>query len=116
MSRAGKREEQGRFAGDPRSSPITDGAPIEPPKATTVSEVEQHNAAVRQRSADRACYRKLCARCGQAGPFAPHELRRRGLRLIDGHSVLCLVLWLARWRCRGCRHVFTDYPDFRTAL
>jgi hypothetical protein len=71
---------------------------------------------VRQRSTERACYRKICARCGQEGRFAPHELRRRGLRLIVGHSVVCVIVWLARWRCRRCRYVFTDYPDFRTAV
>jgi hypothetical protein len=30
--------------------------------------------------------------------------------------VLCVTIWLARWRCWNCRHVFTDYPDFRTPL
>ena len=51
-----------------------------------------------------------------ARPFRPHELRRRGLRLIAEHTVLCVTIWLARWRCRECRYVFTDYPDFRTPL
>ncbi len=46
-------------------------------------------------------------------PFAPHELRRRGLRLIVAHTVLCVTIWLARWQCRSCRYVFTDYPPFR---
>ena len=62
------------------------------------------------------CYRELCSRCGQPGPFAPYELRRRGLRLVVEHTVLVVSIWLARWRCRKCRHVFTDYPDFRTSL
>ena len=31
-------------------------------------------------------------------------------------TVLCLGVWLARWRCRHCGWVFTDYPDFRTPL
>ena len=78
--------------------------------------METHNLAVRQRSADRVCYGKTCARCLEPGPFAPHDLRRRGLRLIVEHSVLCVTVWLARWRCRKCRYVFTDYPDFRTPL
>ena len=89
---------------------------IELPTPTTVSEVEQHNRAVRQRGAVRICYRECCARCGEAGRFAPHELRRRGLRLVIDYSVLCVTVWLGRWRCRKCRYVFTDYPDFRTAL
>ena len=89
---------------------------IELPQPTTVREVEQHNRAVRQRGADRICYRGCCARCGKPGRFAPHELRRRGLRLIVDHAVLCVIVWLARWRCRHCGCVFTDYPDFRTTL
>lgn len=89
---------------------------IELPTPTTVSEVEEHNRAVRQRSSVRVCYRDSCARCDALGRFAPHEVRRRGLRLIVDHSVLCLTVWLARWRCRKCRYVFTDYPDFRTSL
>lgn len=32
------------------------------------------------------------------------------------HSVLCVTVWLARWRCRRCHYVFTDYPDFRTPV
>jgi hypothetical protein len=43
-------------------------------------------------------------------------LRRRGLRLVVEHTVLCMTIWLARWRCRKCRHVFTDYPSFRTSV
>jgi len=89
---------------------------IELPRHTTVDEVETHNRAVRRQSADRTCYRDLCSRCGERGCFAPHELRRRGLRLIVNHTVLCVTLWLARWRCWNCRLVFTDYPDFRTSL
>ena len=85
---------------------------IDRTRSSTVSEVEEHNRAVRQRGADRACYRKSCARCRKPGPFARHELRRRGLRLVVNHSVLCLTVWLARWRCRKCRYVFTDTPSF----
>jgi len=36
--------------------------------------------------------------------------------LVANHMVLSLTIWLARWRCRKCRHVFSDYPDFRTSL
>ena len=86
------------------------------PKPTTASEVEAHNHAVRQQGADRTCYRKVCARCDADGRFAAHDLRRRGLRLIVDHSVLCVTVWLARWRCRKCRYIFTDYPDFRTPV
>ena len=89
---------------------------IEPPKPTTVSEVDEHNLAVRRRGSGRVCYRKSCARCNGGERFAPHDVRSRGLRLIIGHSVLCVTVWLARWRCRNCRYVFTDYPDFRTSL
>ena len=102
---------------DPRSSLEKDLAiSIELPRPTTVIEVEAHNQAVRRQSADRACYRKLCGRCKEPGPFKPHELRRRGLRLLVEHTVLCMTIWLARWRCRKCRYIFTDYPSFRTAL
>jgi len=89
---------------------------IELSKPATVSEVEEHNRVVRQRSSVRVCYRKSCARCDAGERFGPHDVRSRGLRLIVGHSVLCLTVWLARWRCRNCRYVFTDYPDFRTPL
>ena len=89
---------------------------IELPTSTTVNEVETHNLAVRGRGSDRACYRKTCARCLKLGPFAPHDLRSRGLRLIVEHSVHCVTVWMARWRCRKCRYVFTDYPDFRTPV
>ena len=102
---------------DPRSPIKKDFAvSIKLPSPTTVSEVEEHNRVVRRQSDDRACYRKFCSRCQQPGPFSPHELRRRGLRLVVEHTVLGLMIWLARWRCRKCRHVFTDYPDFRTSL
>ena len=90
--------------------------PIEPLAPTTVSEVEEHNRAVRRPGADRACYRESCARCEKRKPFARYELRPRGLRLIVNQTVLCLTICLARWRCRGCGYVFTDYPDFRTAV
>jgi len=89
---------------------------IELPQPTTVSEVDQHNAAVRQRGADRFCYRDYCPRCDKPGRFAAHDLRRRGLRLIVDYTVLCVTVWLGRWRCRHCDMVFTDYPDFRTTL
>jgi len=99
---------------DPRSSQKTVMI-IEPSKPTTKDEVEAHNLAVRRVSAGRKCYRTSCARCGKQA-FAPHQLRRRGLRLIVEHTVVCMTVWLARWRCRYCRHVFTDYPDFRNSL
>jgi hypothetical protein len=89
---------------------------IELSMPATVSEVEEHNRVVRQRSSVRVCYRESCARCDARERFAPHDVRSRGLRLIVGYSVLCLTVWLARWRCRKCRYVFTDYPDFRTPL
>jgi len=101
---------------EPSVLPEKTAISIELPKPTTVVEVETHNCAVRRRSADRACYRTSCARCGKLAPFAPHQLRPRGLRLIVDHTVLCVTVWLARWRCRHCRHVFTDYPDFRTPV
>ncbi len=83
---------------------------------TTEREVEEHNQAVMRRGAERRCSLERCARCGSEKPFAPHDLRRRGLRLVVNHVVLCMNVWLARWRCRKCRHVFTDYPDFRTPV
>jgi hypothetical protein len=102
---------------DPRSSAKKDLAiSIELPRPTSESEVEQHNRAVCQRGAVRVCYRKLCARCDEGEQFAPHDVRRRGLRLVRGYKVLCLTVWLARWRCCNCRYVFTDYPDFRISL
>jgi hypothetical protein len=89
---------------------------IDHSSSPAVKEVEHHNQAVRQASAVRACYREFCARCKNPGRFAPHELRRRGLRLVVNHTVLCLTMWLARWKCRHCRYIFTDYPDFRYSL
>ena len=89
---------------------------IELPALTTVREVEEHNRAVRRRGSGRVCYRKCCARCGAGKPFGSHDLRPRGLRLVDGYTVPCVTVWLARWRCRKCRYVFTDYPDFRAPL
>jgi len=111
-----KKEERGPFAAKPSLLRQETAINIELPTPTTVSEVEDHNRLVRRRSSVRICYRDSCARCATAGRFAPHDLRRRGLRLIVDHSVLCLTVWLARWRCRKCRYVFTDYPDFRTPL
>jgi len=89
---------------------------IELPSPTTVREVEEHNRAVRRPSSDRVCYRKSCARCSAEEKFRPHDVRPRGLRLVVGYSVLCVTVWLARWKCRKCQYVFTDYPDFRTPL
>lgn len=83
---------------------------------TTESEVQEHNQAVMRRGADRTCYTKRCGRCQSESPFSPHDLRRRSLRLIENCVVLCMSVWLARWRCRNCRYVFTDYPDFRTPV
>ena len=96
--------------------------PIELPVPTTVSEIEKHNRAVCRAGAVRARYRKSCARCRNRDRFAPHDVRPRGLRLLVEHAVLhaacivCLKVWLARWRCCQCGCVFTDYPDFRTPL
>jgi len=96
--------------------------PIELPVPTTVSEVEKHNRAVRPAGAVRARYRNFCTRCRNRDRFAPHDVRPRGLRLLVEHDVLhaacivCLKVWLARWRRRECGLVFTDYPDFRTPL
>lgn len=89
---------------------------IDQPVSQTVSEVQQHNRAVVQRGTARACYRKFCARCQEEGPFSPHDVRSRGLRVVINQMVVSMTVWLARWRCRRCRHVFTDYPDFRTSL
>lgn len=58
------------------------------------------------------CNRSDCARCQMPGPFAPHDVRQRGLRLIIHHQVRCIFILLARWRCRKCRFVFTDNPSF----
>ena len=102
---------------DPRSSNKKDLAiGIELRRPTTVSEVEKHNQAVGRPGADRKRYRGICGRCGHGDDFAPHDVRRRGLRLLIGNTVLCMTVWLARWRCRKCRRVWTDYPDFRTPL
>jgi hypothetical protein len=96
--------------------------PIELPVPTTASEVEKHNQAVCQRGAVRARCRESCARCRNPDRFAPHDVRRRGLRLLVEHAVLhapcviCVTVWLARFRCCKCGYVFTDYPDFRTPL
>ena len=78
--------------------------------------IKRHNDLVRRNSRDRHRYRKSCIGCGEDTPLAPHELRRRTLRYVVANSVLCVVIWLARWRCRNCGRSFTDYPDFRFAL
>jgi hypothetical protein len=88
---------------------------IDQSASRTLSEIERHNSSVRRR-ADRKRYRKFCARCSAEDFFSPHDLRRRGLRVVSCHAVLLMTVWLARWRCKQCRHVFTDYPDFRTSL
>jgi hypothetical protein len=96
--------------------------PIERPTPTTVSEVEKHNRAVCQKGAVRARCRTSCQRCPNRKDFAPHDVRRRGLRLVVEDTVLgapCVqrvTVWLARWRCCKCRYLFTDYPDFRTPV
>ena len=90
--------------------------------ALSFDDVDKANHAVCQRGAVRTRYRKSCARCPNLERFAPHDVRRRGLRLLVEHAVLgascviCMAVWLARWRCCKCGHVFTDYPDFRTPL
>ena len=80
------------------------------------NEIKQHNAAVRRNSRDRVCYRTVCAACGKNAPFAAHELRTRNLRYIVANDVICVVIWLARWRCGHCGRRFTDFPDFRLAV
>jgi hypothetical protein len=30
--------------------------------------------------------------------------------------VVCVRIWLARWRCCTCGRSFTDHPDFRPAV
>lgn len=77
--------------------------------------VNRHNEAVRTLSEVRIRYRHICAVC-EGRAFAPHELRRRTLRLIVGNGVLVMTIWLARWRCLACRRIGTDYPPFRLAL
>jgi hypothetical protein len=71
---------------------------------------------VRQPCQTRTCYVDLCAGCEEKGRPAPYDLRRRGLRLIVNQAVVCVRVWLARWKCRNCGYVFTDYPDFRTSV
>jgi hypothetical protein len=78
--------------------------------------VRKHNESVQRVGSDRRCYGELCARCQSRGGFRPHDVRRRGLRIVLEHAVLVVTVWLARWRCRECRYVFTDYPDFRTPV
>ena len=78
--------------------------------------IKRHNGLVRTYSRDRHRYQKSCIGCGEDTALAPHELRRRTLRYVVANSVLCVVIWLARWRCRNCGRSFTDYPDFRFAL
>jgi ribosomal protein S27AE len=78
--------------------------------------IKQHNELVRRNSRDRHRYRESCADCGEDSSLAPHELRRRTLRYVVANSVQSVVIWLARWRCRGCGRTFTDYPTFRFAL
>ncbi len=82
----------------------------------TQAQVREHNGGVGRSGANRTCYVKLCARCQASGPFGPHDVRRRGLRIVLDNAVLFMTVWLARWRCRECRYVFTDYPDFRTPV
>lgn len=77
--------------------------------------VNRHNEAVRTVSENRVRYRGNCAICN-GEQFAPHELRRRTLRLIVAQRVLVMTLWVARWRCLECRRIWTDYPPFRLAL
>ena len=78
--------------------------------------IKEHQAGVQKNPRDRVCYRRVCAGCDKKAPFAPHGLRKRTLRYIVRNSVVCSVIWLARWRCRRCGRTFTDHPDFRTAL
>ena len=89
---------------------------IDLPKPEAEAQVLQHNQGVQRVGANRTCYVELCARCKAKDDFAPHDVRRRGLRIVLETSVLVVVVWLARWRCRKCRYVFTDYPDFRTPV
>ncbi len=74
--------------------------------------VNQHNAFVRVVSERRGRYRSDCVICS-GKRIAPHELRRRTLRIFEGSHVRMKLLWLARWRCKDCRRVWTDYPSFR---
>lgn len=90
---------------------------IDPSGSEAKAQVDEHNAKVRKRGPDRACYVECCARCeASRDDFGPHDVRSRGLRIVLGNAVLFVTVWLARWRCRKCGHRFTDYPDFRTPL
>ena len=82
----------------------------------TQNAIKQHHATVQQNSRDRLCYRTVCAACGKNAPFAPHQVRARNLRYFVENQVVCVVIWLARWRCRRCGRTFTDYPPFRLAV
>jgi len=89
---------------------------IDPRNSEAEAQVRQHNENVGRSGANRTCYGEFCARCQASGPFAPYDVRRRGLRIALKDAVLLMTVWLARWRCRKCRYVFTDYPDFRTPV
>ena len=78
--------------------------------------INEHCKALERRGSERRCYRLCCAGCNAAGPFAPHDVRKRRLRVIVASQVLVFWILIGRWRCQKCRHVFTDYPDFRTPL
>ena len=82
----------------------------------TQAQVRQHNEGVGRPGAVRTCYANLCARGEASDSFRPHDVRSRGLRIVLDNAVLFMTVWLARWRCRECRYVFTDYPDFRTPV
>jgi hypothetical protein len=86
------------------------------PLSSLEVQINEHRKALEQPGPQRRCYRSHCLRCQAAGPFAPHDVRRRGLQVIVGSVVREFSIWLARWHCRKCGCVFTDYPDFRTAL
>ncbi len=85
-------------------------------KSEAEAEVREHNQSVQRAGADRRCYAESCARCEAKDDFGPHDVRPRKLRIVLKNAVLCVSVWLARWRCRKCRYVFTDYPDFRTPV
>lgn len=74
--------------------------------------IKQHNAAVNEDSRNRVCYRESCAACGENATFAACGRRSRGLRYAVGNTVVCVIVWLARWQCDHCRRRFTDYPNF----
>ena len=101
-----------------RSSLQKDGIIIGATTPQTVFEVriDEHRKALERRGPQRRCYRSCCSRCEAPGPFAPHDVRQRGLCAIVGSRVLEFSILIARWRCRTCRCVFTDYPDFRNPL